>query len=133
MKTIDDHFTDWESDVFGYGYGTGEPHTLASLRAFMLAIPDTGQYDYRSLESILGPSIAWLLINVLCHADVIEYGSSPRFAWLTPRGKLLHDYIVSKTTDELCNVVSRSDGYIPCYPNHCNCDKHCLNPFWDQK
>jgi hypothetical protein len=32
----DKHFIDWETDVFGFGYGTGEPHTLPALRLFLL-------------------------------------------------------------------------------------------------
>ena len=30
-KTLEDNFVDWEGHVFGFGYGTGEPHTLSAL------------------------------------------------------------------------------------------------------
>ena len=31
-KALGDSFADWESHVFGCGYGTGEPHVLAALK-----------------------------------------------------------------------------------------------------
>lgn len=134
MKTLDDHFTDWESHTFGYGYGSGEEHTLQALKRFMETVPLSGNYDYKALEKACGPTVAWLLINVFAHADLIEYGTSPRFAWLTDRGKALKAYIDSKTVDELGALTGRDD-YIHCYPDYCNCDEpvpveRCHNPFW---
>ena len=83
-KSLDSHFADWECYVFGFGYGTGEGHVLAALKRFMELTPsehaDMRCYDHKVLERELGPAVAWLLINVLGHADVIEYGSSSRYA-----------------------------------------------------
>jgi len=31
----DKHFIDWESDIFGFGYGSGEQFTLAALKEFL--------------------------------------------------------------------------------------------------
>jgi hypothetical protein len=31
----DKNFIDWESQVFGYGYGTGEEYTLKALQVFI--------------------------------------------------------------------------------------------------
>lgn len=134
VKTLDDYFTDWESHVFGFGYGTGEPHVVDALNAFMEAIGIEDRphsYDYRRLETALKPVVAWLLINALCHADLIEYGTSPRYGWLTPRGEALRAYLATKTNAALLEVLNRDDDYHHCYPDHCNCDgEPCHNPFW---
>lgn len=132
MKTNDDYFADWESHVFGYGYGTGEEYILPGLKLFMDYVPDDGSYHHDALEAALGPAAAWLFINILCHADVIEYGTSPRYAWLTPQGKALKAYLASKSAEELGAILSDYDSY--CYPDHCNCDgERCHNPFWIER
>lgn len=132
MKTNDDYFHDWEASVFGFGYGTGEEYIIPILRRFVLAIPKCGEsYKHEALEAEFGPVIAWLLINALCHADVIEYGTSPRFGWLTPIGEKLREYMESKTDEELQDALDRDNDYIACYPDWCNCDgPMCRNPFW---
>lgn len=140
-KTIEQSFIDWESNVFGFGYGTGEDHTIGALKAFFDAFgvedrPDS--YDYRSLEGSLGPAVAWLLINTLCHADIIEYGTSPRFAWLTEQGVALKAFVATKSVEELVELcAARSEDNDICYPDACNCGpngyekgRKCPNPFW---
>ena len=90
-NTIEQHFINWESHTFGYGYGTGEPHILPALKAFFDCLGRDGNlhaYDYQRLESALTPTVAWLLINVLCSADILEYGTSPRHGWLTTAGQI---------------------------------------------
>lgn len=135
-KTLDQHFIDWESDALGFGYGSGEPHIVPALKAFMAAIPDNGDgntnYDYMVLERAVGPSVAWLLINLFGHADVIEYGTSPRFGWLTPHGAQLKRYIDERTADEILAVLNHDDEYVSCLRNYCNCGEAtpCVNPFW---
>lgn len=142
-KPIEHSFCDWECYAFGYGYGTGEPHTIAALQAFLRVCnkrhnndPSTS-YDYKDAEAALTPTVAWLLINTLCRTDIIEYGSSPRFGWLTPHGELLRTFMLSKSVDELYQMTSRADDYVPCCPNTCNCGPKgyqagvkCDNPFW---
>ncbi len=144
-KSIEDNFSDWEADVFGFGYGTGEPHTVPALRKFFeLCVPNaegtSRSYDYRQLETELTPPVAWMLINTLCHADIIEYGTSPRFGWLTGRGDRLCAFVLSKTEDELVLLTCRDSDYGPCYPDACNCGPDgyqagvkCDNPFWSDK
>lgn len=139
-KTIDENFRDWESSTFGFGYGSGEPHTVPALKRFFELCPDEGGYDYRVLETELGPVAAWLLINALARhrVDVLEYGTSPRFAWLTDRGKRLKAYMASKAADGLVEIAaSRSEDDNACSPNACNCGPNgyqagviCANPFW---
>lgn len=131
-KTLDDFFTDWEAHVFGLGYGSGEPHTIPALSCFLEACTgENGSYDYTVLAAALGPVVTWLLINTLGHADIIEYGTSPRFGWLTGYGKLLRRFVVSKTDDDLIALTGRDSEYIECFPDHCNCDGDaCVNPFW---
>lgn len=138
-KPIEHHFAEWEAATFGRGYGTGEPHVLAALKTFMAAIGtdhSDHSYDYTRLEETLTPTVAWLLINTLCRANVIEYGTSPRFGWLTDQGKALRDFVQAKSVDELlayCNL----DDLHHCAPHFCNCGpegyskvKLCFNPFW---
>ena len=145
-KTIEQNFIDWESSAFGFGYGTGEEHTLAALKGFMAAVgrDDAAHgYDYKKLEAALGPAVAWLLINRLCHYDinVIEYGTSPRFGWLTKEGEALKAFVDSKSVDELVKLCCDHDeDYIVCYPDACNCGPNgyekgriCENTFWHRR
>jgi hypothetical protein len=142
-KTIEQSFIDWESNVFGYGYGSGEEHTLAALKNFMAAVGRDDAphgYDYQKLEAAVGPAVTWLLINTLCRhgVDIIEYGTSPRYGWLTPQGEALKDFLGSKSVGDLVDLCcDRDDDYIVCYPDACNCGpngyekgRKCLNPFW---
>jgi len=51
-KTIEEYFRDWEGNAFGYGYGSGEEHTILALKKFLeLCIePPLGtSYDYKKL------------------------------------------------------------------------------------
>lgn len=143
-KTMDQYFIDWEGNTFGFGYGTGEGPILTALKTFMSTIPADpslpNSYDYHKIEEKLGPTVTWLLINILCRheVDVIEYGSSPRFAWLTVKGMRLKAYIDSKTAEELIDICTEFDSeYVNCYPDACNCGPNryqkgikCDNPFW---
>lgn len=149
MKTVDEHFRDWEAHAFGFGYGTGEPHTLAALKTFMSTVgvgepPDRHHcYDHTKLGAALTPTVAWFLINALCRygIDIIEYGTSPRYAWLTNEGKALRSFIATKSVDELVAICCRYDeGYTHCSPGVCNCGPHgyeaglkCNNPFWKNR
>ena len=123
MKTIEKHFAEWESHVFGFGYGTGEPHVLAALKGFMTAVGREGSpnaYEYEALERAVTAPVAWLLINALCHADIIEYGTSPRFGWLTPQGEALEaftDFCTVERLEAMCAVESIDH----CVPEFCNC------------
>lgn len=138
MKTIEQHFADWESNAFGYGYGSGEEHVLGVLKSFLAALPATGSYDYEVLESAVSAPVAWLLINALAHDDHIEYGGSPRYGWLTPSGKALAEFISGRTLEQVVGATDQGDDYVHCYPEHCNCDDgegDCrpLNPFWPKR
>lgn len=146
-KPIEQQFADWEGHVFGFGYGTGEQHTLPALKTFFETVgrddDQPNSYDYGKLETACGPAVAWLLINVLCRhgVDIIEYGTSPRFGWLTPEGERLKAFVGSKTVEELYEICAgRPDDYVPCYPDACNCGPNgyeegrvCVNPFWVSK
>jgi hypothetical protein len=136
MKSIEDNFTDWESGVFGYGYGTGEEHTLRALKDFLAAVPQEGSYDYRNLEAAVSAPVAWLLISVLTRDEKIEYGTSSRYGWLTESGKALKEFVSSRTLEQLYELTSRGEDYCECYPEHCNCgDGDCRpsNPFWAKR
>lgn len=136
-KSIDDSFVDWEGHVFGFGYGTGEPHTVAALKTFLELCSETNGYDYEVPEKELGATVAWLLINILAHADIIEYGTSPRYAWLTAKGHRLKAYVADKTVSQITEILCRDEDYTRCYPGACNCGPNgyapgrvCPNPFW---
>lgn len=136
-KTFDDYFADWEAHTFGYGYGSGEPHTVPALKQFLLLCPMNGHYDYLALERALSPTVAWLLINVLAHAEMLDYGTSPRGAWLTPTGRQLKRFVDGKTGRELLDLTNRPEDHTPCYPDVCNCGPNgfqkgvvCPNPFF---
>ena len=145
MKTLEDYFADWENDTFGYGYGTGEEHTIAALHdlfmAFKFTPAGTLGFDAVDLEAQCGPVVAWLLINILCHDDKIEYGTSPRHAWVTPPGNELARFIRERTIADLLRIVDRDPSqYVYCMPDHCNCldvqgtvnDCTRRNPFWSK-
>ena len=162
VKTIDDYLADWEGHAFGYGYGTGEEHIIPALKKFfacagekatdlgqrwfpeelgqLYRVPLPNSFDFHILGERLTPTVAWLLINVLCRCNVLEYGSSPRYSWLTEEGERLKAYVDSKTADELIeNITHRDENYIACYPDVCNCGPvylkgpFCQNPFWPRR
>lgn len=141
-RTLESYFIDWEAEAFGFGYGSGEPHTIPALRTFFVLCPppesDRRGYDYQVLEHALTPAVAWLLISALGKADVIEYGTSPRYAWLTPKGYRLREFMLGKTPDELVELVCSADQEHPfCSRHYCNCGpngyekgKTCPSPFF---
>lgn len=114
---------------------------MIALKGWFAAVgTDNGpnSYDYQKLEAAVSPTVAWLLINRLCQLDIIEYGTSPRFGWLTEEGKALKAFIDSKTVEELAEIAAGHDEDNPgCYPDACNCGPNghvhgrlCYNPFW---
>ena len=126
-KITDEHFIDWESETFGYGYGTGEQYTLKALKIFLSLIEEDGSYSYEVMEKGLSPIVAWLMINILCRVDILEYGTSPRFGWLTPAGVLLKEFVGVRSLDGLYDLTFTDENYIPCYKSHCNCAEPCNN------
>jgi len=146
MKTEAEHFSDWESEVFGFGYGSGDDHVIRALKGFLSMCTPKNEgsqpsYDYRELEGLLSPATAWLLINILCRhgVNIIEYGSSPRFGWLTKEGRALQTFLAAHTVEELVSFIDREDRD-DCTPSFCNCGPHgyakekiCHNPFWIER
>lgn len=142
-KTLEEYFRDWEGNAFGYGYGSGEMYTIPALKKF-LELCNEGiygnSYDYRKLEEALTGEVAWLLINTLCkhNINIIEYGTSPRFAWLTDNGIRLKEFVDKHTAEELITIATNyNEDYPLCYPDACNCGENgyeerriCQNPFW---
>lgn len=130
----DKNFADWHSDVLGYGYGTGEKHWIPALHALFSKVDAGGAYDFRELEAALGPLAAWLFINIFCghSVAVFEYGTSPRFGWLTPRGHMLREYALSKSVDELETVIANFPTDEHCMPDYCNCTGRAVscNPLY---
>jgi len=143
-KTLEQHFIDWENHVIGYGYGTGEGHTIGALRAFFSAIGDDRGphcYNFAKIEKAVGPAVCWLLISALCRADIIEYGTSTRYGWLTDKGKRLQAFLADRSAEQLAALCTGyGEEYTHCYPDACNCGpdgyekgRICPNPFWSNK
>jgi len=135
-KTIEENFIDWEHSTFGFGYGSGEQHIVSALKTFLECCNATQPYDYRIIENRLTPVVTWLFINILAKQDIIEYGTSPRFGWLTVSGRALKHFIDLHPVEYLVNLVTNVDqDYAYCFPSACDCDKskdeeNCKNPFW---
>lgn len=138
MKQLTDkNFIDWFSEYLGYGYGTGEEYTIPALKGFLEACTDGRSYDHEYITEKIGGASTWFLMNVLCKTDLIEYGTSPRFGWLTERGIMLRNYVSQKSEDELYELVMVDSDYTHCSPNYCNCGKNgyeegrkCDNPLF---
>ena len=84
-------------EVFGYGDGTGDYYFFDILSKFFSHLYSFDSinkgscynYNYQGLEKILTPNTAWLLINQLGNANLIEYGQSTRYGWMCDRGLFL--------------------------------------------
>jgi hypothetical protein len=135
----DKHFREWEREAFGYGYGTGEYYILPILHHFFLTLEDGHAYEAENVARELGNAEAWFLLNVLCHMNIVDYGTSPRYGWLTPMGERLRDYVLCRTPEMLYSIVM-ADGYNhgvfdvseECSLDFCNCPdgvagQGCLN------
>lgn len=109
-------FKDWESRVFGAGYGTGELPILKAVKVFFDNLEDNRNYQYETLEEKLGDTVTWLLINAFDKGNMIEWGTSARFGWLTSCGEFVKKFIKGKTPEELYEIVMADDDGI------CMCD-----------
>lgn len=130
------NFIDFFSEHFGYGYGDGEQYILPALKGFLGTCPIDGTYDYTEIERAIGKAETWFLMNTLCEEDILEYGSSPRFGWLSDKGKMLKNYLSTKD-DELYELVMVDGDYISCTSKYCNCGENgfeegrkCDNPLF---
>lgn len=86
-------FCEWYGEVLGYGYGTGDVHYCNNLRHFFWLAAQPGPYDYNEMERDMGAAVFWLLLNTLCNAGVVDYGTSPRAGWLSPEGRRIADFV----------------------------------------
>lgn len=127
-------FKGWEQRVFGAGYGTGELPILKAVKVFFDCLEDSRSYDYEKLEKNLGDTVTWLLINAFDKGNVIEWGTSARFGWLTSCGEYVRDFIKDKTPEELYEIVmADDDGICMCdgeIEGHIDCGK---NPMVNEK
>lgn len=103
------------SDKLGWGAYGGDEALYPALRSFLMwCTPSEGSgvpaYDYRDVSEVIGAAAAWLLVYALVRADLVEYGTSPRFGWLTPEGCWLRDYVKNRTPEQLADVHQADDG-----------------------
>lgn len=113
---MDKQFKQWEGRVFGAGYGTGEMPILKAVKVFFDNLDDDRSYDFEKMEKKLGDTVTWLLINAFDKGNIIEWGTSARFGWLTSCGEYVRDFIKGKTPEELYEIVMSDDETI------CECD-----------
>jgi hypothetical protein len=116
MKKEELQFSDWESRVFGAGYGSGELPILKAVKIFFSCLENEYSYDYEKLEEKLGDTITWLLINSFDKGNVIEWGTSARYGWLTSCGEFVRCFIKGKSAEELYNIVMSDNRGL------CQCD-----------
>ena len=57
------------------------------------------------MENQLNDTTFWLLLNALCKTDIIEYGTSPRYGWLSEKGKSLKVFFSQHSNDELYEML----------------------------
>lgn len=129
----DTWFQEWESTIFGACYGTGEMPILKAVKEFFANLQDGRSYDYETLERKLGDTVTWLLINAFDKANMIEWGTSARYGWLTSSGELLKEYMDKKTTEELYEIIMHREAICMCngeMEGHDECGK---NPFINEK
>jgi hypothetical protein len=121
MTITNKNFSDWFQENMGYGYGTGEVYTIPALKEFLSTCPLDGNYNYEDLEKNVGTVGTWFLMNILCSTNIIEYGTSPRYGWLTEKGKALKNYMDEQKSTELYDIVCSRDQETICTSNYCNC------------
>jgi len=110
------NFTEWENRVFGAGYGSGELPILKAVKTFFDSLEDNRNYDFQILESKLGDTVTWLLINAFDKGSVIEWGTSARYGWLTSCGYFVRDFIKNRSPEELYDIVMSAED------RNCLCD-----------
>jgi len=77
----------------------------------------------------------WFLLNVLYQKDLVEYGTSPRYGWLTGNGKKMMEFLRDYNADRLHELVNVDSDHVFCYTDYCNhtdlAGEGCkANPFW---
>jgi hypothetical protein len=134
MQSLEQYFLDWEESVFGCGYGTGERPILTVCKDFFDSIFEDRRYSHEILEPKLGAGTCWLFITTLNKADLIEWGTSARYGWLTVQGQKLKEFFDQKTVDQLYDLIGATEEIDNrhCTPSYCNCvsELPCNNPFW---
>lgn len=139
-KGTKEYFIDWYHSELGYGYGTGDEYYCKALIDFFQLlrqanVDEVFQYNYKKLENEMGGAAAWFIINIMCGSDLVEYGTSPRYGWLTPSGELMRDLLAEYNADSLYELVCTSHEYTTCMKDYCNHtdagNKGCKgNPFF---
>lgn len=119
-RNIHQDFVDFMGAYFGYGYGSEAEYFIPALKMFFELLKDGNNYDHKSIINEFGGLAAWLLINILCGADILEYGISPKYGWLSEKGEMLRDYLANKTVDDLIVICNSID--VDCGLDYCNCD-----------
>lgn len=91
------------------------------MKWFFDNLEDNRSYNHETLVEHFGGLAAWLWINTLCEADILEYGRSPMYGWLTEKGERLRDYLKDKSVDEIIEIYNTVE--VKCGLDYCNCDE----------
>lgn len=74
-------------------YGELEYHLDSYIKKFFsVDVKDVGFEESHSLNTVE----FWLVVSMLVKMDMLEYGTSPRGAWLTEDGKEFKKYCLSE-------------------------------------
>jgi len=154
-KTLDNYFYDWFGEVFGYLYGTGEQYVVPALKEFLsyykreafapLGIDELVTNLSQPPLTTLTPATIWMLVNTLNAYDILDYGISPRYGWLTDEGFELRKYLDDHSVRHILDVLfqeheSTKNVMMSCNVGttiySCSCEDRdvdkgirCINPF----
>lgn len=90
---------------FECGYGTGEQYTIPIMYKFMELLAERS-YDFQVMSVAFGEVTTWVLIELLARCDLIDWGTSSRFGWITERGEQLRDMMRKFTQEEMYEIVT---------------------------
>jgi len=138
-------------------YGSGEQYVVPALKEFLsyykreafapLGIDEFVTNLSQPPLATLTPATIWMLVNTLNAFDILDYGTSPRYGWLTDQGFELKKYLDDNTVEHILDVLfqeheSTKGIMFPCSHGDimCCCEDRddekgirCINPFVDPK
>jgi hypothetical protein len=112
MKTLDELSLDELGFIeFEHRVG-GAPHVSRALKGLCEVVP-LGGCDCQIVERALTAPVAWLMINALRHADIIEQGPSMRSIRFTDRGVFLAEFVRVRSVENLAELIDESASETP--------------------
>lgn len=101
QETLQEKFREKIEDTDMLCYGDIEPHLDAYLpKFFAVEVKEVGFNDEHSMNTLE----FWFVVSWLVKMDFLEYGTSPRGAWLTREGQEFKNYVLS-TPKPITNII----------------------------